>query len=90
MKNIAVNHYLVLGVSTLLAIIVAGCTQLSEADQHFNAGLELYEQGHLQEAIAEYDQAIQTELPRPKPALDPRAVSVRSALAGPARAQGRR
>ena len=58
MKNIAVKHYLVLGVSTLLAIIIAGCTQLSEAEQLNNVGVGLYEQGHLEEAIAEFDEAI--------------------------------
>ena len=31
---------------------------LSEAEKHYNAGVDLQEQGRLEEAIAEYDEAI--------------------------------
>ena len=39
----------------------SGYGSLSEAEQRHNAGLELFEQGHLEEAIAEYDEAIRLE-----------------------------
>lgn len=41
-----------------LPLVLSACVSLSEADKHFNAGLEYQEQGRLQEAIAEYDEAI--------------------------------
>ena len=47
-----------------LAVVLSGC--LSEAGQHHNAGVELQEQGRLEEAIAEYDEAIHLD---PKYAL---------------------
>ena len=50
---------------TLLALInfvvLPACGGLSEAEQHYNAGVELQEQGRLEEAIAEYDEAIRLD-----------------------------
>ena len=37
---------------------VSACAGPGEAERHFNAGLDKQEQGHLEEAIAEYDEAI--------------------------------
>ena len=42
------------------ALGLLGCG-LSEAEKHYNAGAELQEQGRLEEAIAEYDQAIRLD-----------------------------
>ena len=47
-----------------LALVVAGC--LNEAEERYNAGFAHHEQGRLQDAIAEYDEAIR---------LDPRYVT---------------
>ncbi len=38
-----------------------GCGSLSKAEKHFNTGGELYDQGRLEEAIAEYDEAIRLD-----------------------------
>jgi len=47
----------------LLALVTGavGCCGLSEAEKHYNAGVELQEQGHLDEAIGEYDEAIRLD-----------------------------
>jgi len=58
MQNLPIKHWIVLGLSTLLVVILASCTQPSEAEQHYDAGHELHKQGHLPEAIVEYDEAI--------------------------------
>lgn len=50
-----------------LAAVLLACGGLSEAEQHYNAGVKLQEQGQLNEAITEYDKAIQ---------LDPKMVQV--------------
>ena len=51
-------HFFMVILSLALALVLAvsGCS--SEAEKHYNAGVELQEQGQLEEAIAEYDEAI--------------------------------
>lgn len=44
-----------------MALVLSGCGGLSEAEEHYNAGVELQEQGRLEEAIAEYDEAIRLD-----------------------------
>ena len=51
-------------VPLLIAALVVGamgCGGLSEAEKHYNAGVELQEQGRLEEAIGEYDEAIRLD-----------------------------
>ena len=36
-----------------LTLALLGCLGLTGAENHYNAGVELYEQGRLEEAIAE-------------------------------------
>ncbi len=55
------NLFSLLLLSLALPLILLACTGLSEADIHYNAGVELQEQGRLQEAIAEYDEAIRLD-----------------------------
>ena len=43
-------------------LVLSGCgLGLSEAEEHFNAGVELQERGKWEEAIAEYDEAIRLD-----------------------------
>ena len=42
-------------------LVAPACGGLSEAEKHFNAGVELQEEGRLQAAIAEYDEAIRLD-----------------------------
>ena len=44
---------------SLLAL--AACVGLSEAEERYNAGVDLQEEGRLLEAIAEYDEAIRLD-----------------------------
>ena len=44
--------------SVALVMVLSGCGNAGEAEKHYQAGLRLQEQGRLDEAIAEYDQAI--------------------------------
>ena len=44
-----------------LTLALLGCGGLGEAEKRVNAGAELYEQGHLEEAIAEYGEAIRLD-----------------------------
>ena len=46
---------------TLVALLLATCGRLSEAEKHHDAANEFREQGNLQEAIVEYDQAIRLD-----------------------------
>jgi len=39
-------------ISLTLPLVLSACVSLSEADKHFNAGVEHQEQGRLQAAIA--------------------------------------
>ncbi|MFC2002728.1 tetratricopeptide repeat protein, partial [Chloroflexota bacterium] len=41
-----------------LVLVLSACGGLSEADEHYNAGVELQEQERLEEAIGEYGEAI--------------------------------
>ena len=41
-----------------LALVLASCGGLSEAEEHYNTGVGLQEQGLFEEAIADYDEAI--------------------------------
>ena len=51
--------YLLLGLGAILIVLGASCDGSSnEAENHYNAGVELQEQGRAEDAIAEYDQAI--------------------------------
>ena len=48
----------------MLAVFTAamvGCGESGQAEEHFNAGVGLQEEGNLQEAIAEYDEAIRLD-----------------------------
>ena len=47
----------------ILALVLGAvaCGGLSEAEKHYNAGVELQEQGRLEEAIGEYDEAIRLD-----------------------------
>ena len=45
------------GLVLLVTLLAIGCTGLSEAEEHYNAGVDLQDQGRLQEAIAEYDES---------------------------------
>lgn len=49
---------LIVAIALVLPLVLPACAGLSEANKHYNAGLEFQEQGRLQEAIAEYDEAI--------------------------------
>ena len=44
-----------------IALVLSACGGLSEAEEHHNAGADLQEQGRLEEAIAEYDEAIRLD-----------------------------
>ena len=44
-----------------LTLVLGGCGGLSEAEKHYIDGVGLYEEGRLEEAIAEYDQAIELD-----------------------------
>ena len=48
---------LVIVLLAALTLASLGCGGLSEAEKRVNAGAEFREQGRLDEAIAEYDQA---------------------------------
>ena len=41
--------------------VVLACGDLSEAGQHYNAGGEHEKEGRLEQAIAEYDEAIRLD-----------------------------
>lgn len=43
------------------ALILPICGCVSESESHYNAGFELHEQGHWEEAIAEYNKAIELD-----------------------------
>jgi len=47
----------------ILALVMGAvaCGGLSESEKHYNAGVELQEQGRLEEAIGEYDEAIRLD-----------------------------
>ena len=57
MKRSIVAAFLLLA----LTVALAGCGGLSDAEKHYNDGLELYEEGRLEEAIAKYDEAIRLD-----------------------------
>ena len=44
-----------------LALVLLACNGLGEAEQHYNAGAELKEEGRLEEAIAEFTEAIRLD-----------------------------
>ncbi len=44
--------------AAVLMLTMAACFGLSEADKQYNSGVELLEEGRLEEAIAAFDQAI--------------------------------
>ena len=46
---------------TLVALLLAACGGISEAEKHHNAANEFREQGDWQEAIIEYDEAIKLD-----------------------------
>ena len=46
---------------TLATLFVATCGGVSEAEKHFDAGLELHGQGFLEDAIAQYDETIKLD-----------------------------
>ena len=48
----------VVALLAVLALALSGCGGLTEAEEHFKAGVKLQEQGRFEEAIAEYDEAI--------------------------------
>jgi len=43
------------------ALLPSGCGGLSDAEKHLNAGVNLQVEGRLEEAIAEYDEAIRLD-----------------------------
>ena len=53
----------ILGVLALaaLTLVLSGCRGVSEAEKQYNAGLHLQEQGRLEEAIQDYDEAIRLD-----------------------------
>ena len=53
----------------MLVLAVLACSGLNESEEHYNAGVDLQQQGRLEDAIAEYDQAIR---------LNPRAAFYRN------------
>ncbi len=42
-------------------LMVAACSSSSEAEKHNDAGFELFQQGRLEEAVAEFTKAIQVD-----------------------------
>ena len=53
---------LVVALLPTLVLALSACGGgLSEADKHYNVGVELWEEGRLEEAIAEYDEAIRLD-----------------------------
>ena len=55
------RSFLVMALFAALALALVGCGGLSEAEERYNAGVELQEQGSLEEAISEYDEAIRLD-----------------------------
>ena len=47
--------------SLVLTLSLAACASLSESKKHYNAGVDLHEQGRLQQAIEEYTKAIELD-----------------------------
>ncbi len=45
-------------VAATLLLILTACFGLSEADKHYNSGVDLLKEGRFQEALAEFDQAL--------------------------------
>jgi hypothetical protein len=45
-----------------LTLVLLACNGLGEAEQHYDAGAELKEEGRLEEAIAEFTGAIRLDL----------------------------
>ena len=45
----------------IITLMLSGCGGLSETQRHYNAGVELGEQGRFEEAIAEYDEVIRID-----------------------------
>ena len=54
-------HLAMLLVALLVVALAACAGGLSEAEKRYNAGIELQEEGHLEDAIVEYDQAIRLD-----------------------------